>query len=209
LKPFHFYPYIYPLMADNTSLNIELFTRLADGDETAFRQLYDQYRIAFYSAAYRMTHSTYLSEEVVQEVFVALWQKRAQVATAANPVGYLMTMLHNSIYAQFRKILLERQVRARLAEDSNTIEDNPVEEWLLAKENHQLFQAIIGQLPPQQQMVYKLARQQGLSREEIARQLNISPNTVRNHLAAAIEFIRNYIKKTAPAIIWSMIWQHL
>jgi RNA polymerase sigma-70 factor (ECF subfamily) len=64
-------------------------------------------------------------------------------------------------------------------------------------------------MPPQQRLVYKLAKQEGWSREEIAERLNISPNTVRNHLAAAVEFLRSYFKKGASVIIWAAIWINL
>ena len=65
---------------------------------------------------------------------------------------------------------------------------------------------IIDQMPPRQRLIYKLAKQEGWSREEIAKGLNISPNTVRNRLAAAIEFLRNYFRKNASIIIWTAIW---
>jgi len=64
-------------------------------------------------------------------------------------------------------------------------------------------------MPSQQKIIYKLAKQEGISREEIARRLNISPNTVRNHLAAAVEYLRARLKTEASSIIWAVICIHL
>jgi RNA polymerase sigma factor (sigma-70 family) len=80
---------------------------------------------------------------------------------------------------------------------------------LLAKEDHALLETVINQLPPQQQLVYRLMKQDGLSREEVARQLSISPNTVKNHLASAVEFITTRLKKGSSALIWAIILESL
>lgn len=196
---------------ENTSHHIDLafFARIAQDDEIAFRAVYDFYKATFHATAFKMTRSADTAEDIVQEVFVTLWNKRTQVGQAKNPLAYFFTILHNCIYAHFRKVMLERQMRQKVADNSDHIEENPVEELLLAKENRELLTAIISQLPPQQQLVYRLCKQEGLSRAEVADKLNISPNTVKNHLAAAIEFIREYFKKGASAIIWAIIWTNL
>ena len=186
-----------------------LFTRLASSDETAFGALFDAYKGPFYATAFKMTRSADAAEEIVQEVFIALWDKRIQVASARNPIGYLVTILHNSIYAHFRLIVQERKLKQKMTDGNRGAEENPVEALLLAKENRALLQAVIGQLPPQQQLIYRLSKQEGLSREEIADKLNISPNTVRNHLSAAVEFIRTYLKKRSSALIWAIMWSNL
>lgn len=196
-------------MAIDPTKDKELFIRLADGDEAAFRQIYDSYRSPFYAAAYKITRSAELAEETVQELFVALWKKRTQVGAAHNPLGYLVTMLHNSVYSQFRKMATERQLRKRLEVATGEAEELPVDELLLAKESQELLQNVISRLPPQQQLVYRLAKQEGLSREEIAQKLNISTNTVRNHLAAAVEFVRENVSKGISSIIWAIILDQL
>lgn len=184
----------------------EMLLRVAEGDEMAFRAVYDFYKATFHATAFKMTRSADTAEDIVQEVFVTLWNKRTQIGQARNPLGYFFTILHNCIYSHFRKVMMERQMRQKVSDNTEHIEENPVEELLLAKENRELLKAVISQLPPQQQLVYRLCKQEGLSREEVADKLNISPNTVKNHLASAIEFIREYLKKGASAIIWAMIW---
>jgi RNA polymerase sigma-70 factor (ECF subfamily) len=178
----------------------QLFIQLAAGDEAAFRALFDLYRSRFYAVALKMTRSEYIAEEIVQEVFVLLWAKRTQLTTIEKPSTYLFTIVYNSIYAHFKKIALEKKVHQALSEQLTDLE-SPLEIILQNKENEQLLQRAIEQLPPQQQLVYKLSKQEGLSREEIAERLQISPNTVKNHLQEAIKFLRAYLERALPLLI--------
>jgi len=182
-----------------------LIKQIAEDDEAAFRTIFDHYKAPFYSAAFKMTRSGSLAEEIVQEVFVKIWVKRKIIATAKRPADYIFTILHNCIYAQFRKLALEDKLKTTLAQDSEESEDS-IQLLLLEKENKAILENVINQMPARQRLIYKLAKQEGWSREEIAKGLNISPNTVRNHLSAAIEFLRNYFRKNASIIIWMAIW---
>ncbi len=181
-----------------------LLKQLAAGDEQAFRIIFDHYKSPFYGAAFKMTRSAHVSEEIVQEVFVTIWVKRHLIGGANRPENYIFTILHNCIYAHFRKIARERQLKSQLEKEQDESEDL-IESLLLEKENKAILENVISQMPPQQRLVYKLAKQEGWTREEIAQRLNISPNTVKNHLAAAVEYLRSYFKKGASVIIWAAI----
>ena len=180
----------HPLPSDNKVL----FVQTAQGDTTAFRCIFDIYKAPFYAAAFKMTRSAYLAEEIVQEVFILLWTKRQQVAAAEKPAAYLLTVLHNCIYAHFKKIAAEKNLKHLLLQNSNGPEEPSLENMLQLKENQQLLREIISQLPPRQQLIYKLSKQEGLSRMEIASQLHISPHSVKNHLQDAVKSIRHYFK---------------
>ncbi|HLA58069.1 MAG TPA: sigma factor [Puia sp.] len=88
--------------------------QVSKGDETAFRAVYDLYKGPFYANALRITRSSDAAEEILQEVFIALWNKRVKVGDAINPIGYLFAILHNSIYFHFRKLALEKQMKQRV-----------------------------------------------------------------------------------------------
>lgn len=185
-----------------------LLTQVAEGDEHAFRAIFEHYKAPFYGAAFKMTRSADVAEEIVQQVFVTIWVKRQLIAETGRPADYMFTILHNCIYAHFRKLARERELKTQLGKEQDESEDL-IEFLLLEKENKAILENAISQMPPQQRLVYKLAKQEGWSREEIAERLNISPNTVRNHLAAAVEFLRSYFKKGASVIIWAAIWINL
>ena len=73
--------------------------------------------------------------------------------------------------------------------------ENVIETLLQEKEIRFAFESIVNKIPPQQKIIYRLARQEGITRDEIAEKINLSPNTVRNHLAAATSFLRSYYTK--------------
>lgn len=185
-----------------------LLKQIAEDDESAFRTVFDHYKEPFHATAFKMTRSADVAEEIVQEVFVTLWVKRKLVATAKKPEGYLFTILHNSIYNHFRKLVQERKLKSKIGKSEEGSE-NLIETLLFEKENRNILENVISRLPPKQRIIYKLAKQEGVSREEIAKQLNISPNTVRNHLATAVDYLRTCLKRTEPVIIWALILMHL
>lgn len=182
-----------------------LLEQVAEGDEEAFRTMFEHYKNPFYAAAFKMTRSAHISEEIVQEVFVTLWVKRHLIASAKQSGDYLFTILHNCIYAHFRKLARERELKSKFAEEQEESEDR-IEALLVEKEDKAILENVISHMPPQQRLVYKLAKQERWSRKEIAERLNISPNTVKNHLSAAVDILRTYFKKGAFAIIWAIIW---
>jgi len=180
---------LLPLPPDSKAL----FTQIAEGDKTAYKAIFDSCKAPFYSAAFKMTRSAYLAEEIVQEVFILLWTKRTQVAAAENPSAYMLTVLYNCIYGHFKKIAAEKNLKLLLLQNGEAPEES-LDALLQTKENQLLLKNIIEQLPPRQQMVYKLSKQEGMSRIAIASQLHISPNSVRNHLQDAVKSIRHYLK---------------
>ncbi|MEO8583650.1 MAG: sigma-70 family RNA polymerase sigma factor [Flavitalea sp.] len=182
-------------MQEGLPYNIQIsLKQIAEDDERAFRIVFDYYKAPFHAIAFKMTRSADLAEEIVQEVFVTFWVKRKLVVLAKNPEAYLFTILQNCIYVYFRKLGLERKLKLKMTQVEERSE-NEVESLLLEKENRAILENVISQLPSQQRLVYKLAKQDGESREEIAKQLNISPNTVRNHLATAVNFLRACFNK--------------
>lgn len=173
----------------------ELLQLISEGDEAAFIEIFDRYKDRFYAVALKMTRSPDSSEEIVQEVFVTLWIRRLSLSRVEHPVSYLFTIAYNTISTHFKKIALEKRAQERFSEKIPQSECQ-TEKMLEEKENRELLQNIIRQLPDQQQQIYRMSKQEELSREEIARQLNISPNTVKNHLLKAVKYIREHWNKT-------------
>jgi RNA polymerase sigma-70 factor (family 1) len=195
-------------MAEKSPYDVKkLLLLIGESNELAFKGIINFYKERFYATSLKMTRCGDIAEEIVQEVFVSLWIKRARVAAAANPEGYLFAMLNNSIYAHFRKLALEKAMKKKMELQSEIIDSNQIEDILFAKEDREMLESLIKQLPSRQRIVYKLSRQQGLSRQEIASQLHISPHTVKNHLQQATRFISVYYKEGVSAFIWAVIFE--
>lgn len=191
-------------MAD-CSLNDEkaLLAEIAAGGEDAFRKLFDLYKERFYAVVLKMTRSDEIAQDIVQDVFMNIWNKRAGLVNVDNPSSYFFTAVYRRVYHHYRKVALER----KLLQEAPTVKEsvNTTDEMVFARESNELISQAISKLPPQQQLVFKLTKQKGLSREDIAQQLKISPNTVKNHLADAIKFIRAFLGNPNLLIVCFLI----
>jgi RNA polymerase sigma-70 factor (family 1) len=168
-----------------------LLAKIACGDEHAFRKLFDLYKDRFYSVVLKMTRSDEVAEDIVQDVFMKIWAKRESLVHIDNPSSYFFTAVYRRVYHHYRKVASEKQllqVALPIKEGVNT-----TDEMVMAHESKKLIFQAIAKLPPQQQIVFRLSKQEGLSREDIASQLHISPNTVKNHLSNAIKFIQAFL----------------
>lgn len=169
-----------------------LLLQIARGDEAAFRVLFDAYKARFYAVAFKLTRTNSIAEELVQDVFLRIWLSRAQLPSVENPESYFFTILYRQIFKHFKKLALEQKLLKLIAESPAF--QNITDETVLAQESARLINEAVSKLPPQQQLVFKLNKQDGLSRDQIAEMLHLSPNTVRNHLAEAFKFIRAYLQ---------------
>lgn len=118
------------------------------------------------------------------------------MASIENLDDYLFIVARNQIITGLRKKIKERDYLKELAAyfKENTITP---EQELLFKESRELINQAMAILPPQQKLVYQMAREQGLKLDDIAIQLGLSRNTVKNHLARAIQFMREFIRNNS------------
>jgi RNA polymerase sigma-70 factor (ECF subfamily) len=177
------------MSAETIHNELKLLAQIAQGDEIAFRLIFDQYNKKFFGAALKMTRSADVAEEIVQEIFVTLWIKRSCLASAQHPSSYLFTIAYNCINNHFRKLAGEKMARQNVFQERYE-EQSLAEELLIEKERNETLEKIISDLPPRQQVVFLMSKREDLSRFEIAKRLNISSNTVRNHLQEAVKVIR-------------------
>jgi RNA polymerase sigma-70 factor (ECF subfamily) len=171
----------------------QLLSLLKNDDEAAFTELFRRYDKRIYFFALKMIKNETLAEEIVQEIFIKLWNKRDALTPIDNAQAYILTIAANHTLNQIKKHLSEQRMLDRLAALMKEKFTNNVEELLLLHDSETLVMQAVDKLPPQQKRVYLLSRQEGLNYEEIADKLNISRNTVRNHLVEALRSIRYYI----------------
>lgn len=173
----------------------ELFDSLAGGDDRAFGTIFELWKKRVYSVALKMMKSETEAEEIVQNVFLSIWTSKGRLGDIDDPEAYLFTITYNAIYTHLKKASRNQQllntIFNNLAETQNT-----TDEIIAARETGKLINEAIHELPPQQRTVYRLSKQEGLSYDEIAEQMQLSRNTVRNHLAEAMKAIRTFLKKT-------------
>jgi RNA polymerase sigma-70 factor (family 1) len=187
-----FYTFIpvFVLPSDNEK---ELLCRIAAGDEAAFGELFHAYHQRLGAYICRLTESLPAAQEIVQDVFLKIWMKRAMLPEIQCFDAYLFKAARNHVYNYLRKIARERTQQAML--EASVATGEPVEELQAGEQEEylNLLEAAITQLPRQQQKVYLLHRREGLSHAEIALRLQLSVETVKKHMSLALRSIRDYL----------------
>lgn len=178
----------------------KLLLQVADGDEQAFRTVFEHLYPSVYKAALLVTASRDLAEEVVQDVFLKIWLKRKELPAVSNLKGYIFIIARNQAYKAFIKQQKWHDLTRRgLSEEDIHLLD--IDEQLEKEKMLAIYEAAVNRLPDRQQQVYRLSKQQGYSREQIAMAMNISPETVKKYLALAIMSIRAYCLSHAPELL--------
>ncbi|MBV7532557.1 RNA polymerase sigma factor [Chitinophaga sp. sic0106] len=183
-----------------TNNNNSLLLRIAAGDESAFREFFHEYSNNIYTVAFMLTKSAEMAEDMVQEIFLKLWLNRVALADVHNIRSYIFIHARNHIFNELRKKADKQEFTDELLDYFSEVRDTP-ENALLQKESRQLLHKAIQHLPMQQQLVYKLSRDENLTQEEIAARLGISKHTVRNHMAQALQNIRYFLESNANGLL--------
>jgi len=160
-------------------------------DEAAFNGVVQSHYDTLMRTALQITRHQQSAEDIVQEAFLRLWQHRHKII-AYNTGGWLYTVTTHLAYKHLKKA--KRNITYARLDETVKSWHTDVEDQLLQKENQQTYDSGYMRLPEKQQAVYRLSREQGLSRDEIACQLRISPNTVKNHLVKAVQFMKDHVR---------------
>jgi RNA polymerase sigma-70 factor (ECF subfamily) len=176
-----------------------LISRVAQGDKDAFTLLFHAYKDKLFSFVHDITGSTAKAEDIVQEVFLKIWEKQHHLSQIDNFNAYLFRMCRNYAIDQFRKLNREILLHSSLLQQDN-ISMAGADEAVLQKELRQKLQEAVDQLPPQQKRVFILHKEKGFKLLEIAEELDLSVSTVQNHLFRAVGNIRHYLNTMYPDI---------
>lgn len=169
-----------------------LFKEIQNNDEKAFEKLFHQYYGHLCLFASRILQDDDAAEEIVQDFFVKLWEKRASVSVETSLRSYLYKSIKNQCLnlIQHNKIKY-KHVQSILSEAKNdqTLQDN-FTEIDLAKNIKESIQS----LPEKRQKIFRLSREEGLKYREIAEKLNVSVKTVEAQMGLAIKYLRDKLK---------------
>ena len=162
--------------------------------EQQFKKLFERHKQPVHDYARTITGSHEVAEEIVQEVFIRLWGKKGSYDGIENIDYYIFRIARNECMRYFKKAAVETHLLQDLQKRMTT-ENNNITDYINYKETVALLDGAIASLSPQRQKVYQLSRRQGLRIDEIAAEMQISYNTVRNHLVEALRQIRHYFLK--------------
>jgi len=175
------------------------------GEVKAFDKIFEIYNQKLYRFAKSILKNREDAKDVVQEVFVRIWQNRNEIKEYSTFKSYLFTIAYNIIVDHFRKRLKDKKYKDFLEANINEV-DSSQEKHIEFSDLNKLYEQSVEQLPPRRKLIYKMNRNEGLTYKEIAERLNISRNTVRNQMAKTLQFLR---KKIGKETLLVMLFCHL
>lgn len=166
------------------------------GDEAAFRDLFRQYADHLYAYIWQLTKSRELAEEVVQDIFLQIWISREALAGVRNFRNYLFVIARNHALNAIKKMMRERK-RAMEWELARGEEDVPPPQ----EPDLDIVEEAIRQLPSQQQKAWLLSRRGGKKYHEIAREMQLSRETVKKYIQYATQSIVRYVTSRISTLL--------
>ncbi len=159
----------------------------------AFDAIYEKYCKRLYAFVIRYVKQEEDAEEIVQEVFIKIWENRKKINIYASFESYLFTITYNSAISLLRKKVHEKKYLEYLY--SVQTEETSVEltDEIYFSELNNKMQSLLNELTPRQKEIFLLSREEGLTHEEIAKKLGISVNTVKNHIVSVLSFLKSNI----------------
>ena len=193
--------------SNNQISDTELFHRIQKGDEKAFTIAYELYNKLIYVLSYRYLMDEERAKDVVQYVFVKLWEYRAELNIGISLKNFLFTMAKNYILNLIRNENTALEKQYEIAQQVLGYEDDLVEK-LERREQMSLFYQALAKLPEQKKRICVMKIREEMSNKEIAERLNVSINTVKTHYAEALKLLRRELLKLLMIIIILMLSAH-
>ncbi|WP_343692906.1 sigma-70 family RNA polymerase sigma factor [Chitinophaga sp.] len=169
----------------------ELLRRLRDGDEFAFKDLYDIYAPRLAARLLQLLRSEEIAEDILQDLFIKIWEVRHTINPDLSFGALLYKMAANLSKNVYRRNVYDQLMRKEINTDQS---HNPIEESLDQSEAKQLLDAALNKLTPRQREVYIMHKIDGLSYQEISSRLNISASAINHHIQEANKQLRNILR---------------
>lgn len=169
------------------------FERIKNGDEHAFRNLFEVYYPSLCNYASYLLNDADMAEEVVQGLFVKIWEKRTTLTIETSLRNYLFRSVKNlcaNLAAQHKV----RQLHAGKIRESLQTSEDAADAFLLDAETALRIENAVNSLPEKRREIFRLSREEGLTYLQIAKQLNISVKTVENQMGFALKSLREQLR---------------
>lgn len=167
----------------------EILHRIKSGDKTGLTILYNSFCKPLLVFSYNLLKDKELCEEIVQDVFIEIWNRRFEIEIKVSLQSYLYAAVRYKIFAEFRK---DKAIRVELYDDINSrLQYSTPETRMIHEELEEQVRRLISSLPDKCQLVFNMSRNEELTHKEIAERLDISVRTVETHISNALKLLRN------------------
>ena len=167
--------------------------RIQRGDKAAFDLVYYAYEARLFAFALKLTHNPDDAKEVVQEVFLKVWERRELLEPQGNFEGFIFTIAKNIVYNKARHRVYEMAYKKYLSHSADP-SASVTEEMLEFRELERLIRSACEELPPMRRKVFLLSRMEGFSHNEIAEKLNTSTSNIKNQIYKAMIFLKEHLR---------------
>ena len=173
----------------------DLLLLLRDGQESAFTEIYNRYWERLVATGYYYTRSKEAAEEIVNDVLMGLWLRRATLEIQSLP-AYLGTAVKFSVFKAIARNKRQSQlIDGQLSAEAEAAAHNDTQQQLDALFMDEWLRGIVEQLPEKARLVFTYSRDQALSVKEIAGKMDLSPKSVEYHMTKALKALRDSIRK--------------
>jgi len=184
-----------------------LLVLIAEGNEKAFRVLFKNHRTKLFNYIFKLTKSRVAAEEIVMDVFLKLWEGRSLLSELDNFNAFLFAIARNKAYDFLRKASKDRVLRELIWEEIQIASDMRTDQKLILNEMEQEYQHAIHKLSPQRQSVFKLSREEHMTYDQIAKHLQLSKSTIKNHILDSLKFIRTHMQQQNNLLLLVLIFE--
>jgi RNA polymerase sigma-70 factor (family 1) len=182
----------------------DLLKRIATGDRKAFTLVYTRYLHDLYRYIFLFTKSKEKCEEIVQAVFVKIWEHRDALVNIMNFKNYVYRCARNLLLDEVRRSQVKQKVLYALMPPDETSSEH-ADTKIIYEQYYQIAQDAISLLPKKRKLIVELRTRDELSLDEIAERLSISKSVVKKQLYAGLAFVREYFQKNAELTSASML----
>lgn len=169
-----------------------MLQKIANGDEYAFKHVFELYKNKVYGFVIKFVHSKADAEEIVQDTFFTIWQKRDTLPNIEHPRNYIYTIVRNKTYTYLNQAAKNQKILAQVWANMQT-DRNDIEDLTDFKDSEMLIKNGLANLSEQKRQIFKLSRVDGMSHEEIAAYVGLSKSRVKNIIVDVLKYLRHYL----------------
>jgi len=192
-------------VSDKTILSEKLLVKqLMNGNEKAFSAIFETYRDDVYGYSVSMLKTNVLAEEIVQDVFLNIWQHRDRLNPDLSFRSYVFTITRNLTFNLISKVANNRKLKEEVFYTSQKAY-SPIENRMAEADYERIKNKAIEQLPPRRRLIFEMSRVDGMSYKEISEELNISVSTVKGQTSKSLASIRDYLRTHSDIALLIMV----